>query len=312
MNSQKHSFQNHVPFLVFSNSVKALACALAVLGTTQGASAAAISGNIAESFDYGTGVQFTTAGGPNGGVGWNGNAWGAVNTGGNQIYRTATSPGLTFNAAGYFAGTGNKLTLDAATANQTQNAGRAFGQTINEGTTYFSLLMSKNNDTIRTINFAFFDGTTERFAVGQIATAAGNTAGNIGLLMNNSNPAGLIQNGTSPIAMGIGITHLIVGRIDWNTAGNESVTLWVDPTDVTSEGAAGAAYLFTSGFELTQLTGVRPFVGNTSAGFNAVSANFDEFRMGGDWVSVVPEPSTLTLAGLGAIGLVVAMRRRKA
>src|ERR1043166_253654 len=99
--------------------------------------------------------------------------------------------------------------------------------------------MSKNTDPIRTMNLAFFNGTTERFAVGQIGAAAGNTAGNIGLLMNNSNPGGLVQNTVNPIAMGVGVTHLTIGRIDWNPAGFETVTLWVDPTNVTSEAAGG-------------------------------------------------------------------------
>ena len=153
------------------------------------------------------------------------------------------------------------------------------------------------------------------------SATAGNTGGNIGLLMNNSNPAGLI-NGTTPIAMGVGVAHLLVGRIDWNASGFETVSMWVDPTDVTSEGAAGAVYASTSAFELTAITGVRPFVGNpATVGGNpvpAVSANYDEFRLGGTWASVtslgvpaaVPEPTTIALAGLGAIGWALAWRRR--
>ncbi len=211
--------------------------------------------------------------------------------------------------------------MDAVTPNTTLNIGRNFGgQSIDTGTTYFSLLMSVNNATIRTANWAFFNGTTERFAVGQIGATAGNTGGNIGLLMNNSNPAGLIANTTAPIAMGVGVTHLLIGRIDWNAAGNETVSLWVDPTDVTTEAAAGTIYLQTSGFELTAITGVRPFVGNAATvGGNpvpAVSANFDEFRIGGTWaqvtsLAVAPEPSTIALAGLGVIGWALTLRRQK-
>jgi hypothetical protein len=207
--------------------------------------------------------------------------------------------------------------LDAVTLNASQNIGRALGgQTIDSGTTYFSLLMSKNTDTIRTMNWAFFNGTSERFAVGQIGAVAGNTAGNIGLLMNNSNPAGLIQSGT-PIAMGLGVTHLVIGRIDWNPSGFETVSIWVDPSDVTTEGAAGSIYASTSGFELTAITGVRPFVGNNVTGINAISANFDEFRIGGSWesvtsISVVPEPPSGVLMGLGAIlSLALTLRRQK-
>jgi len=281
-----------------------------------------------EAFDYPDTTQFATTT-LNGGQGWNATGstspndptanWGAVLTAGNSLYRTATAPGLTYSATGYLPASGNKLTLDAATPNQVQNVGRTLGgQIIDTGSTYFSLLMSKNNDTIRTMNWAFFNGATERFAVGMIGATAGNTAGNIGMLMNNSNPAGLIQSG-SPIAMGIGVTHLLVGRIDWNASGSETVSLWVDPTDVTTEAVAGAIYASTSAFELTAITAVRPFAGNgTTIGGNpvtAVTANFDEFRLGGTWESVTslgvpaPEPTTGVLAALG-LGLALARRRR--
>ena len=282
-----------------------------------------------EAFDYPDATQFTGPSTLNGGQGWNitgtqaandaAATWGSVLTAGTATFRTATTPGLTYSATGYLPATGNKLTLDGSSA--VQNVGRNLGgQSIDTGTTYFSLLMSKNNDTTRTINWAFFNGTTERFAIGQIGATAGNSGGNITMLMNNSNPGGLLQS-ANPIAMGVGVTHLLVGRIDWNPGGFETVSLWVDPTDVTSEGAAGGIYLSTSAFELTAITAVRPFVGNsaTVGGVTVpgASANFDEFRLGGTWESVtslgvaVPEPATGVLAGLGAVGLALASRRNK-
>ena len=307
-------------------------CALVALGFSRAASAAVITGSMQDPFDYPAATQFGTT--PNGGQGWNtsgttdpnaaGANWGAVNTAGSASAKTATSPGLTYSATGYLAASGNKLTLDAATGNQVQNVGRIFGgQTIDAGSTYFSVLMSRNTaNTQRTFNLAFFNGTTERFAVGQIGAAAGGTSGNIALLMNNTNPAGLV-NSASPIAMGDSVTHLIVGRIDWVTGGNETVSIWVDPTDVTTEAAAGTIYASTSGFELTALTGVRPFAGNTiaSPSLPAVSANYDELRLGGTWASVTsqavavgvgttPEPGTMAL-GLGVIALTSMPRRRR-
>ena len=302
----------------------------AVIAVPQIARAAPITGMMQESFsDYGT-ATFSNVTPPstsqNGGAGWNtvgsglvandpGASWGALLNAGSA--RTVNSPGLTYSATNYLAPTGNKLTLDAATGNATQNIGRTLGgQTIDTGTTYFSFLVSKNTpDTQRTINLAFFNGTTEQMAVGQIGTAAGNTGGNIGLLMNNSNPAGLVTS-ANPIAMGNSITHLIVGRVDWNSAGtNEAVSIWVDPTDVTSELAAGTVYASTTGFNLTGMTAIRPFVGNNSGTFNAVSANFDEIRLGGTWESVtsqaadVPEPATTALLAAGALGLCGVRRR---
>jgi hypothetical protein len=299
----------------------------AVVTTTHGA---AISGSMHEAFDYPGGTQFANASSLNGGQGWNllGNLdanaaaanWGTFQNGGDAtgLYRTATAPGLTFGATGYLNGSGSMLTLNAAGNNVNQHVGRTLGgQVIDAGTTYFSLLVSKNIDTARTINFAFFGGPSnnERFAVGQIGAGGGNSAGNIALLMNNQNPAGLIQNAASPIAMGVGLTHLIVGEIIWNPGGFETVSIWVDPTDVTTQAAAGSAYLSTSGFELISLTGIRPFVGNTSGAFSAVSANFDEIRLGGSWESVtslavVPEPSTAALASIAGL-MFCLVRNRK-
>jgi hypothetical protein len=230
--------------------------------------------------------------------------------------RTVSSPGLNYTATGYLAPTGNKLTLDASSTNVTQNIGRTLGgQSIDAGTTYVSFLISRNTvDTQRTINVAFFNDTNERWGIGQIGAAAGNSGGNIALYMNNQNPAGIV-NSANPIAMGNNVTHLVVGRIDWNAAGNETVSIWVDPTDVTTEAAAGTVYASTNGFELTNLTRIRPFVGNTAGGFNGVSANFDEFRLGGTWESVtsqaivVPEPG-VGLLGMGVAGMLAGRRRR--
>ena len=197
------------------------------IGWSQMASAAVISGAMYEPFNYPSGTQFANSppNGNNGGAGWNatgsfalpnpatsqwsdpsaGNASGISS--GSAANRTASSPTLSHaGTLGYpSTGQGNRLRLDAANgtpANQTQNIGRSLGgQTIDSGTTYFSVLMSKEVDTIRTMNLAFMGGSaTERMAVGMIGANAGNTNGNIALLMNNSNPGGLVQS-ANPIAM---------------------------------------------------------------------------------------------------------------
>jgi hypothetical protein len=318
------------------------------IGSAQLASAAVISGAMYEPFAYAAGTQFTAppANGNNGGVGWNttgsfalpnpvtsqwgdpsaGNASGI--TAGSAANKTASSPTLSHaGTLGYpLTGQGNRFRLDAANGtptNQTQNMGRALGgQTIDAGTTYFSVLMSKEVDTIRTMNLAFMGGSaTERMAVGMIGANAGNSNGNIALLMNNSNPGGLVQSAT-PIAMpntAIAGTQaaLIIGKIVWNAAGFEDVSIWVNPLDATSEAAAGAAYASTSAFELTSINAIRPFAGNNAnAPLNAITANFDEFRIGGSWASVttdplpiIPEPCSLALACLA--GVLLARRCRK-
>jgi hypothetical protein len=206
-----------------------------------------------------------------------------------------------------------------STANISRSIG---GQLIDAGTLYFSFLMRRNNDTMRTTSFAFFGpgGTAERFTIGQIGTGTASNAmtnGNIGLFFNNSQPAGVV-NAANPIAMGTGVTHLIVGRVDWNSAGPETVTLWVDPTDVRTEPAT--SYIQTSAFELTSVNSIRLFSGNEAAAVGAphnhpikpaVSATFDEIRLGGTWASVIPEPSSLTLVLVALLAGGIRRRSRR-
>jgi hypothetical protein len=208
-------------------------------------------------------------------------------------------------------------------ATGSQNIGRLLGgQAVDSGSLYFSYLTQKNNDTIRTINLAFFNTpSSEKLAIGQVGATAGNTGGNIALLFNNTNPAGIVQTAGTPIPYGIDVTHLIIGRVDWNAAGNETVTLWVDPTDVTTEAAAGAFYIQSSGFELAGFTTLRPFVGNAATvgggPVPGVSADFDEIRVGGSWASVttaavpaIPEPATGLLLAIGGAAMAALRAKR--
>jgi hypothetical protein len=313
----------------------AIAAAIA-LGTAGQAGAALMAGAMHEPFDYAAATQFGSNSTNNGGQGWNATGttapnaasanWGATGIpgahGGAAANKTATSPGLTYAATGYKPASGNKLTLDSSpTGAASQNIGRSLGgQSIDTGSLYFSYLTEKNNDTIRTINLAFFNTpSSEKLAIGQVGATAGHTGGNIALLFNNSNPAGIVQTAGTPIPYGVGVTHLIIGRVDWNAAGNETVTLWVDPADVTTEAAAGAFYIQSGGFELAAFTTLRPFTGNanTNVGGGPVvgaSADFDEIRVGGSWASVttdaVPEPATGLLLAFGGLALAGARTKR--
>jgi hypothetical protein len=315
---------------------------------SQAAIAGPMLGGAHEGFNYPDGTELTVTNNLAGGVGWNATGDSSLPNSATSRWADATAlpaaggtgpakkvlyPTLSYTAIGYPISQGGKATIDASLANATNNVSRNFQQLVDTGTFYFSYLADKNNDTQRTTSLGFFGpangvsgtpgNTPERFTFGQIGTGTAgnvNSQGAFALLFNNTNPANVVQ-AANPIAYGVDIAHLIVGRVDWNPTGNETVTMWVDPLNVSSEAAAGAPYIITNAFELTSINSIRLFSGNQAAAVGtdpikpAVSADYDEIRVGGTWdgaiktTAPVPEPATILLpiAGLAAF----AARRRR-
>jgi hypothetical protein len=331
--------------------------ALAVLFTlacSQAVFAAAYQGRAYEPFDYTANTQIVVGSALNGGFGFNASGdvsspnlatsvWGdasalpAASGAATNPGKLITGTSLSYLATGYPSSTGNKGIMDAVLGTNTLNVSRNIGQLVDSGTFYFSYLTRLDSTTKRTNSFGLFgpaNGTTgtpgntpERVSIGQIGVAnaspntPGETNGNFGLLFNNSNPntpPNGVVNAASPIAFTPNVVHLIVGRVDFNASGNDTFTMYVDPTDVSAEPVT--PYIQTSAFELTSFNSFRLFAG-TTATIDGVSnppaqANFDEVRLGSTWAAVttavVPEPTTLVLAGLGALGLALAARRKLA
>jgi hypothetical protein len=102
-------------------------------------------------------------------------------------------------------------------------------------------------------------------------------------------------------------THLLVYKIEFGagtTAGNEKVTMYLDPTPGAAPDVAPSVTLP----DITDFTfdRVRIQSGNGS-NFNA-----DEISLGTTYADVVPEPATMGLLGLGAIATLATRRRRTA
>jgi hypothetical protein len=274
--------------------------------------AVSLSGPIYEPFDYTTvdGVD-TSDGDLNGNNG--GTGFGAPPTAWVQTTPAADGAIVAGSLAGLVT-SGNRLRMDAVPLNTNKQDPRGLGQSIDTGTLYFSFLTEKNNVSNRTINVAFFTGTTEKLGIGQYGTAAGTSNGNFAMVFLNSNPGNLIQNTTAPIAYGVDVPHLVIGRIDFNASGvNERVRFYIDPSSYTIEPAV--PYLDNSGFDLGAIDIFRPFTGNTVATpLDAVSADFDEFRFDTTYAGVavtglIPEPSAALLGGCGLLALVGRRRR---
>jgi len=113
-------------------------------------------------------------------------------------------------------------------------------------------------------------------------------------------------------------TNLFVLRLQINAAGDDLFTLYLNPTDVTSEATAQATAAFT--IQLTDRDVAGSGADLSNFGFRTLSSGSatpnifgDEVRIGktfGDVVTGVPEPTTATLL-LAGVGFLIGARRRR-
>ncbi len=220
--------------------------------------------------------------------------------------------------------------------------GRTLDQTVDSGTFYFSYLTQKTISEVRTVNFALFNGASERLTIGQIAnnvntrdedgtwlSGAGANLGNLSVLISNAanspvaspaDPTSFngVYNADSPVAYAVGQTFLVVGKVEFNINDSaiDAITLYINPGDLAAEGNV-VPYMYLDHVDIGAITGFRMFAGGGQTGFPASAAQFDEIRFGSTFnsvtgVSAVPEPSTYaTLLGLAGFGF-AALRRRRA
>jgi len=102
-----------------------------------------------------------------------------------------------------------------------------------------------------------------------------------------------------------GATSLMLLKFTFGASDSDSVTLWINPADVSSEAALGAGWTLSGhDFAFNRLWTEDNASGGTT---------YDEFRLGNTLGDVViPEPSTLVLLATGVLGLAfVAWRRRR-
>lgn len=117
----------------------------------------------------------------------------------------------------------------------------------------------------------------------------------------------------TPASTGITVqantTYLLVGKIAFSATGNDTVSLWVNPTgsNEANAGAAGASYVNSSNF--TTLDNVQAY--QSTAAYNMT---LDEFRLGTTWADVtpgLPTPEPASLGLLAGAGYLVIRRRSR-
>jgi len=136
------------------------------------------------------------------------------------------------------------------------------------------------------------------------------------LSVNVNNGAGGLETDLDPvtnIGTDNGASHLFVLRLDLSdVAGGDVLWVYQDPTDLSTEPGSPNGLLSGFDFGLTAMGSVVEFIfpGNPPG----TTGYFDEERFGTTYADVlpqiIPEPTTFSLVGLGALGLAIVRRKK--
>lgn len=308
-------------------------CTLLAMAGIAPSSAAPYAGSAYEGFDYTTADMTNTLAG---GTGWNatgssGSAntttWGVTlapngtavgnqfNLGATVANQTITAVSLDFTGSGYPAEIGQKMLITGL-----GQVGRNLGQNVDSGTLYYSYLVKKTVDQVRTVNFALFGDNgaavapQERVTIGQLANnvtlklpdgtpdpdaATKANLGQFAALISSPLADGTlvaanagVYTSSAPIPFALGNTYLVVAKIEFNVSGvNDRLTVYINPTSLTDESSL-TPYLQVNGFNFGTLIGFRTFAGGSQtvttppATFAPSAAEFDEIRFGSTFGAV--------------------------
>jgi hypothetical protein len=166
----------------------------------------------------------------------------------------------------------------ALTAATTYGGGAQFNGTgLGDSTLWFSMLVRNTVDQDRLLFFSSGAGSSSA-GLGVDFTASGARANISGKMAINS------------VALTPANTNLIIGKLVLSSSGNETVTIWVNPTSFTDEAAlsssaTGSSSLTTNGTLTVSTTSV------IYPRMQGTATVFDEIRLGAELASVTPGAS---------------------
>lgn len=128
--------------------------------------------------------------------------------------------------------------------------------------------------------------------------------------------SGSITTANTGFSMTINTTYFLVGKLDINAGGNDSLSLWVLTSAPSSESALGAATWTISANILTsssELDTLNLWAGTASDGSIVKTNNFDAISIGTSYSDIVavPEPTTAAMAIFAVASGALLLRRKR-
>jgi hypothetical protein len=237
---------------------------------------------------------------------------------------TIGSGSLTYPGLADISPPGNEVSVATGSSTAAQTAASFAAQS--GGTVYASFLLNVTS-------LATGAANTQNYGLaGMLPTGAGYASGTdpCGIVLLGNPTTGSYDLGVRSSGNGSGSNHaytggtltannvyLVVLKYDFGASPRPTASLYIDPTSLggSDPGTPSASYTTPSGATPANLSQLYFREGGISLGASDPSAPYlvDDVRIGTTWADVtpVPEPTAVTLIGLGVLGLGLARRMRR-